>query len=97
MQASLLIISTCFNDSARNSDFPSKLKKANVTPVFKKGDRNSKDNYRPVSILSNVSKVLERFMFLQISSYMETFLSDHQCGLRKGYRTQYCLLAMLNA
>ena len=40
-----------FNTSVTNSEFPSVLKQANITPVFEKGERSSKDNYRPVSIL----------------------------------------------
>ena len=68
---------------------------ANITPVYKKGERNCKDNYRPVSILSNVSKIFERCMLEQISNYMNDFLSKFQCGFRKGYSTQYCLLALL--
>ena len=71
-----------FNTSVTNSEFPSVLKQANITPVFKKGERYSKNNYRPVSILPNVSKILERCMFRQIKEYMDVFLSKHQCGFR---------------
>ena len=80
---------------AENSIFPSVLKLADITPVFKNGDKECKDNYRPVSILSNVSKVFERIIFRQISNYMEPFLSKYQCGFRKDYSTQHCLLSML--
>ena len=70
-------------------------KKANITSVFKKGDRNSKDNYMPVSILPNISKIFERCIFRQLYSFMFEFLSKYQCGFRKEYSTQHCLLAML--
>ena len=70
-------------------------KKANITSVFKKGDRNTKDNYMPVSILPNISKIFERCIFRQLYSFMFEFLSKYQCGFRKGYSTQHCLLAML--
>ena len=43
-------IVTSFNQSVANSIFPSSLKNADITIVFKKGDRNLKDNYRPLSI-----------------------------------------------
>ena len=89
-------ILTSFNQSVANSIFPSSLKNADITSVFfKKGDRNLKDNYRPVSILSNISIIFERCIFQQISKSMEPLLSKYQCGFRKGYNTQYCLLAML--
>ena len=54
-----------FNTSVTNSEFPSVLKQANITPVFKKGERYSKDKYRPVNVLPNVSKIFERCMFRQ--------------------------------
>ena len=73
-----------FNDSVEKSNFPSFLKKANITPVFKKGDRNSKDNYRPVSILPNISKIFERCIFRQLYRFMFEFLSKYQCGFAKG-------------
>ena len=45
-----------FNNCIRNGTFPEILKKAEVTPVFKKGDPTSKTDYLPVSTLSNFSK-----------------------------------------
>ena len=76
------------------SNFPSILKNASITPVFKKGDRNSKDDYRPVILLPNIPKIFEKF-FCQLFNFMDQVLSKYQCGFRKGYSTQYCLLAML--
>ena len=63
-----------FNTSVTNSEFPSSFKQANITSVFKKGERYSKDNYRPVSILPNVSKIFERFMFRHIKIYRSVFI-----------------------
>ena len=63
-----------FNTSVTNLEFPSVLKQANVVPVFKKGERYSKDNYRPVSILPNMSKIFERCMFPQVNEYMDVFI-----------------------
>ena len=84
-----------FNEFVKKSEFPSVLKQANITPVFKKGERECKNNYRPVSILSNVSKIFERIIFRQISNYMDSFFSKYQFGFRKRYSTQQCLLPML--
>ena len=84
-----------FNDSIYQSEYPSILKLANITPVFKKGDRSSKENYRPVSILSNIWKICKGYMLRQISSFMDFCLSKQQCGFIKGYRAQYCLFVML--
>ena len=55
----------------------------------------SKKNYRPISILPNISKVYERCLYDQISDYFEDILSKYQCGFRKGYSAQHCLLVMI--
>ena len=49
----------------------------------------------PVSILSHISKIYQRLLFKQISEYFEHILSKFQCGFRKGYNAQHCLLTML--
>ena len=68
-----------FNNSIYQSEFPSILKLTNITPVIKKGDRNSTENYRPVNILSNISKNLwtthfslnfQFYVFLSIKATM---------------------------
>ena len=64
--------------------------------THKKDLKSDKNNYRPVSILSNISKVYERIMFKQMSEFSESsFFSKYQCGFRKGFSSQHCLLSML--
>ena len=84
-----------FNKSLENGKFPNCLKLANITPVFKKGARTSKNNYRPVSILPVFSKIFERLLSRQLLEFFDNILSKFQCGFRKGYGTQHCLLLML--
>ena len=86
---------TNINSSFKSSSLPSCLKMADVTPLHKKGKKHLKENYRPVSILPVFSKVFERSMFVQMSSFFDNFLSKQQCGFPKGYSTQQCLLALL--
>ena len=88
-------VSKFYNESILKSNFPVPLKKADITPVHKKGDTSIKENYRPVSILPSISKIFERKMHDQISLYIDKHLSNYLCGFRKGYSTQYCLIAML--
>ena len=71
------------------------MKLANITPVFKKNDRTDKSNYRPVSILPNLSKVFERCIYKQLSAYFDRILSKQQCGFRKGFNVQHSLLKLL--
>ena len=54
------------NQCISKSTFPSDLKLAYVTPVYKKKPKNSRDNYRPVSILSNIYKIYKRYIYDQI-------------------------------
>ena len=55
-----------FNMSIDTDQFPSKWKAARVIPLFKKGQRSMLDNYRPISIVSVVSKVMERVLYDQM-------------------------------
>ena len=84
-----------FNVCVDKGTFPSILKHANITPVFKKGYRGSKENYRPVSILPVISKIFEKLLCNQITPFMDQFLSKHQCGFRKEFNAQHCLFAIL--
>ena len=75
--------------------FPHELKHADIKPIYKKESRNEKENYRPVSVLPNLSKIFERCMYDQLKDYFDKLLSKYQCGFRKGFSTQHCLLAMI--
>ena len=83
-----------FNNSIFDATFPSESKNADVIPVFKKKDRNNVEDYRPVSILPNLSKIYERCLYDQMYKYFNHILSKWQCGFRKGFSTQHSLLVM---
>ena len=85
-------INYCLNESLT---FPLDLKLADVSPIYKKKSKSSKDNYRPVSILSNISKIYERCIYDQVYSYFDKILSIYQCGFRKGYNAQHCLMMLI--
>lgn len=78
--------------------FPRELKLANVTPVFKTGDSRVIGNYRPISILSVFSKILEKVMYARLYD----FLTEHdtlyckQFGFRNGFSTEMALLSATN-
>ena len=71
------------------------MKLADVIPVFKKNERSIKENYRPVSILPIFSKIFEKTLHNQILAYFANILSKNQCGFRKGYNSQHCLVAII--
>ena len=60
----------------------------------KKGSRNQKENYRPVSILPIKSKIFGKTLSKQLYIYFENILSKFQCGFGEGFSTQHCLLLM---
>ena len=66
-----------------------------VAPVYKKKSKASKDNYRPVYVLSNISKVYERCIYDQIQTYFVKILSKYQYRFCKGYNSQHCLIALI--
>ena len=80
------------NHSTNNNTFPEQLKLADVKPIFKKNSRTDKENYRPVSILPNISKIYERCLYKQLYDYFDVIFSRNQCGFRKGFSVVNCLL-----
>ena len=89
------IIAKDFNNCINKGVFPDDLKHADVTPIHKKEDKSDKTNYRPVSILTNVSKIYEKLIYSQLYDSFDGKLSPNQYGFRKGYNTQHYLLVML--
>ena len=83
------------NSAIKSSNFPNSLKLADITPLHKKGRKDNKENYRPVSILPTLSKIFERILFEQMSGFFDNFLSEQQCRFRKRYSIQHCLLNLL--
>jgi hypothetical protein len=72
-------LTDCINAAIFENIFPNELKLGDVSPVFKKDDSTNKDNFRPISVLSAISKIYERILTDQISSYMEDILSPLTC------------------
>ena len=62
------------------------MKIAETSPVVKKLDNTSKDNYRPISTLSNFIKLFESILFTQLNRYMQDKISKYLTGFRKDHR-----------
>ena len=84
-----------FNYCIDKGELPNDLKHADIVPIYKKNSKCEKENYRPVSILSNLSKIYEKLMYNQLYEYFDNILFPSQCGFRKGYSAQHCLLVMI--
>ena len=63
-----------------------------MIPTYKKDKPTEKTNYGPISILSNISKIYGSLMHDNMSDHFNDVLSKFQCGFRKGFGAQNCLL-----
>ena len=77
-----------FNNTLLTCSFPTELKVAVVSPIFKKNDPLKTKNYRPVCVLPVVSNIFKRLLHKQMSLHVDRFLSPYLCGYQKGFSTQ---------
>ena len=79
------VLTIIFQESLDKGQIPEDWKKAYVAPIFKKGDKATASNYRPVSLTSICCKVLEHIIHSQLMNHLElnNFISDQQHGFRK--------------
>ena len=73
---------------------PEKLKRARVTPIFKKkGSSDLPENYRPISVVSHIGKIFEKAVCYQLTSYLQEhcFITPDQSAFLKGHSTQTAL------
>ncbi|CAB4028339.1 Hypothetical predicted protein, partial [Paramuricea clavata] len=94
-----LSLTHIFNHAIITNCFPYEWKAARLLPLHKKGPRDLPENYRPISILPAISKVMERIMYDQIYEYLNdnSILSEHQFGFRKSHSTASALLDCTNS
>ena len=83
-----------FNQCVDNNEFPSDAKLADVVPVHKKNDNINIMNYRPVSILSSMSKVLEKLILRQMTPFLRKLLDPRIAAYRQGHSCQDVLLRL---
>ena len=62
------------NHSYSNGNFPKGLKISKVIPLFKSGDKHKVNKYRPISIISSLSKIIERIDFTRLSQYFQCII-----------------------
>ena len=81
-----------FTISIRSGSIPSEWKIHKITSVYKSGDKTSVTNYRPISLLCIMSKVLERLIYDKIINAVATSITPHQYGFQRGTSTLQQLL-----
>ena len=91
-----IVLANLFNLSFSTGVFPDILKTSSIIPLFKKGSKLSCGNYRPISLLSNISKLLEKLMYSRLYSFLNIFncLSELQFGFRNKHSTSHALISI---
>ena len=77
--------------SIKLDTFPSKCKIAKIKPFFKKGIKTGAKNYRPISLLPLIAKVIEKSIHDQTQDYLQRLLYIYQSGIRANHSTDTCL------
>ena len=74
--------------------FPDCFKKAQIVPLFKGGERDSQNFYRPISLLPALGKLLEKVVSIRTTEFLKknNVFSNHQFGFREGFSTEYAMV-----
>ena len=92
------ILASLFTKSLLSSHFPSQFKIARVIPLHKGNSKHDLNNYRPISLLPLLSKLLERVVYNQVWHFLDTFnlISSNQYGFRRNRSTTMAVLNNLD-
>ena len=88
-------IASMANEMQAKEAFPTQLKSAQVTPIYKKDDPFTEKNYRPVSILPTLSKIYERLLSEQLTEHFNSIFHDFLSAFRASYGCQTTLLRLV--
>lgn len=93
------IMNHIFNLCLSTGTFPSAFKKAIVHPIYKNGDKKNVTNYRPISVLSTISKIFEKLINKRLLSFLhdKKVLSERQFGFRIGRSTEDAVIELTTA
>ena len=94
----VLPLKLIFQNILVTSIYPDMWKLANVTPIYKKGDKQLVTNYRPISLLPICGKLFEKIIFNNLYGYLNenNFLTKNQSGFRPSDSTTNQLLYLVN-
>ena len=92
------LLTFIFQSSLDQGQLPQDWKSANITPIYKKGNRTDPANYRPISLTSTCSKILEHIIYSSISTHLSNYniLCINQHGFRTGLSCDTQLLGAIN-
>ena len=86
------------NSSLTTGHVPNSMKIAKVIPIYKKGEKDDVNNYRPISLLTFISKILERIVYIRTERFLKTcdIFSKFQFGFRENHSTTHALLTLID-
>jgi len=87
-----------FNKILSTGIFPDRLKFSEIKPLFKKGDKTEFSNYRPISLLTSFSKIIEKIIYKRLYRHLKenNILDKEQFGFREKSSTDMATYALLN-
>lgn len=85
------LLANIFNGLVELGVYPDDLKIAKVTPLHKNGDKSDVDNFRPISVLTQINKVFEKLIHVRLMDFINQhkILKNYQFGFRKGHNTAH--------
>ncbi|MCG7869794.1 MAG: hypothetical protein JAY74_25915 [Candidatus Thiodiazotropha taylori] len=92
-------ITHIINKSLQNSIFPTVWKNAKICPIHKSGQKDDVNNYRPISVLPTISKIIEKWVHIKFMTFLNNhrLLHQTQSGFRNGHSTESALLLMTDS
>ena len=90
-------LTTILNKCILDGVMPQKLKMSRIIPIYKNGKRTNYNNYRPISLLSYIDKILEKAIHTRIYSYLTkiNFFCNNQFGFRHKHSTEHAILSLM--
>ena len=88
------ILTLAFNKSIGNGEFPQILKHSKIIPIFKADNKMLASNYRPISLLPIIGKILEKLMHSRLMSFFNKYeiINRNQYGFQKGKSTEHAII-----
>ena len=92
------LLENYINECMMQGEFPDELKIGKITPIYKKGDAELIENYRPVSTLPIFGKIFEKIIYERLYSFLisQRIMNSNQFGFRKGHSTSHALNISVN-
>ena len=92
------LLANTFNECFEVGKFPATLMQAKVIAIHKTGPKNVASNYRPISLLSPVSKVFKKLLYIKLEKFLtkHNIISTQQYGFREGHSTEMAIVDLTN-